>query len=440
MVTAVESVMVACGGMWIAHGSGSADKETADESGKIAVPPDEPRYTLRRVWLTEHDVQGHYIGFSNEALFPMCHMSHTRPIFRKDDWITYKRVNAKFAETLLEEIKHVQQPIILVQDLHFALLPRLIKKRRQDARVGIFWHHPWPSAEAFSICPWRKEILDGMLASDVIGFHTQQYCNNFLETVGKEVESLPDLEQFAVTRDGHESLIRSFPISIAFTNGTTREFSAGSGKETLRRLGINTEYVGLGVDRLDYIKGVLERFKGLELFLDSHPEYRTRLTFLQISAPSREASQKYREYGDAVTNEAQRINQKFQTEAWRPIVFEKRHYSHEELEPLYRAVNFCLVSSLHDGMNLVSKEFVAARDDEAGSLILSKFTGASRDLKGALIINPYNLEEIADAIHTSLTMTLLEQARRMKLMRNSIKNYNVYRWAAEFIKATAGLG
>jgi trehalose 6-phosphate synthase len=305
--------------------------------------------------------------------------------------------------------------------------------------VGIFWHHPWPSAEQFSICPWRKELLDGILGADVVGFHTQQYCNNFMETVGKEVESLIDLERFVVTRGGHESLVRALPISIAFTNGSGGEKDTGPAREALRKLNITSEFVGLGVDRLDYIKGVIERLRAVETFLDVHPEYRTRFTFVQISSPSRESSQKHREYGQAVTAEAERINQKFQTESWKPIVFEKRHYSHDELEPLYRAVNFCLVSSLHDGMNLVSKEFAAARDDESGALILSKFTGSSRDLKGAIVVNPYSIEELGEAIYQALTMSPVEQHRRMKLMRNSIKNYNVYRWAAEFIKAVAGL-
>ena len=439
MVTALESVMEACGGMWLAHGSGQADKETADAEGKLQVPPDEPKYTLKRVWLTPKDVQGFYTGFSNESVWPLCHMVHTRPVFRKEDWAAYKRVNGKFAEALLAEIKNVQQPIILVQDYHFALLPRMIKKSRPDAQVGLFWHIPWPSAEHFSICPWRKDILEGMLGADLIGFHTQQYCNNFLETVGKEVESLIDLELFSVTRDEHVSQIKPFPISIAFTNGKDSESVPEPDTHILEELGIFAEHLALGVERLDYTKGILERFKAVEFFLDANPDYRGKFVLLQIASPSREESERYREYAEKVEAEAERVNEKFGTNGWKPIRFEHRHHSHEELEALYKLARVCLVTSLHDGMNLVAKEYVAARDDEAGVLILSQFTGAARDLKGAIIVNPYSAEEVSAAIKTAFTMPPAEQHRRMKAMRNTLKSYNVYRWAAEFLRAVAAL-
>lgn len=439
VVTALEPVMEACGGLWIAHGSGSADKETANAEGKVQVPPEEPHYTLKRVWLTQKDTQGFYTGFSNEALWPLCHMAHTRPTFRKEDWTAYRRVNGKFAEALLSEIKNLQNPIILVQDYHFALLPRMIKKARPDASVGLFWHIPWPSAENFSICPPRKELLDGMLGADLIGFHTQQYCNNFMDTVGKEIEALIDFERFTISRDRHTSHIEAFPISIAFTNGDLEKPIAPS-KKLFETFGITTEHVGLGVDRLDYTKGILERFKAIEFFLDMHPEYREKFTFLQISSPSRETSSKYREYAEECAKAAEKVNEKFSTNAWRPIVFERRHYSHEELHPLYTSADFCLVTSLHDGMNLVSKEYIAARNNEDGVLIISQFTGASRDLKGALIVNPYSAEETAAAIHSAMMMSPAEKHRRMKSMRNTVRDNNVYRWSAEFLKTVANLG
>lgn len=439
MVTAVESVMEACGGLWIAHGSGTADKETADKRGEIRVPPEEPKYTLKRIWLSEEEIQGHYIGFSNEALFPLCLMSHTRPVFRKEDWEMYKSVNEKFAESLLQEITDVPEPIVLVQDLHFALVPKLIKAKRPDAKVGLFWHHPWPSAEQFSICPWRKEILEGMLGADIIGFHIQQHCNNFLDTVGKEIESIIDFERFSVQHGGNTTAIRPFPVSVALTGDTSVSEPKQAGASVLKGLGIQTGFLGLGVDRLDYTKGILERLRGIEYFLDTHKEYREGFTFLQIAAPSREGVQKYREYGADVAKEVERINQKFQVKDWRPIVFERRHYSHEELAPLYRVADICLVTSLHDGMNLVSKEFIATRADEKGVLILSQFAGASRDLKEALIVNPYSAEEVGEAIKTGLEMPSREQQERMKALRASVKEYNVYRWAAEFIKAVVSI-
>lgn len=439
VVTAIESIMKACGGLWLAHGSGDADRLTVDKTNKIAVPPDEPKYTLKRVWLTEKEVHGYYTGFSNEALWPLCHVAHIRPTFRKEDWREYRRVNNKFAQNLLAEIEGVERPLILVQDFHFALLPKIVKASRPDAQICLFWHVPFPNAESFSICPFRREILEGMLGSDILGFHTQQHCNNFMDTVGKEVESLIDLERFAITREGHTTHIKAFPISIAFAgdDGTTK---AKADPKFLEELNIKTKYVGLGVDRLDYTKGILERFKAVEFFLEAHPEYKKQFTFLQIAPPSRESVEEYRQYGIQVTAEAERINRKLAFDGWEPIVFEKRHRSHGELAELYRLADVCLVTSLHDGMNLVSKEYVAARHDKRGALVLSKFTGASRDLKGAIVVNPYSAEETAEGIYSAITMSPEEQKHRMENMQNAIKDYNVYRWSAELIKSVTSLG
>jgi trehalose 6-phosphate synthase len=441
MVTALEPIMEAAGGLWIARAFGDADKETSDEKGKLAVPPDDPRYTLKRVWLTEDEVKGHYVGFSNEALWPLSLMAHTRPIFNKEHWHQYEKVNQKFADALLEEIKDIHQPLVLVQDYHFALLSQMIKRKRPDAQICLFWHIPWPNAEQFSICPWRKEILEGMLGADIIGFHTQQYCNNFMDTVSKELESLTDLERFSIRRDDHVSYIKPFPISIDFTGGQAPESESAkkSDREAVLQSGVKTRHFALGVDRLDYVKGIVERFKGIEFFLEKYPDYKRNFTFLQIAPLSREGVEKYREYAEVVTKEAERINQKLGTDDWKPIVLLKKHHSHRELTPLYRQAEVCLVTSLHDGMNLVAKEYVAARDDEKGVLILSHFTGAARDLKGALLVNPYNAEETAAAIYYALNMSESLQKHRMKVMRNSVKNYNIFRWSAELIKAVAAL-
>lgn len=440
VVTAIEPVMVACNGTWIAWGSGDADKKVVDKEDKIKVPPHEPKYTLKRVWLSDEEVKGYYNGFSNEAMYPLCLMAHTRPLFRKEDWQEYKKVNGIFAKSVLAEIKDIKNPFILVQDYHLALLPQMIKESRPDTQIGIFWHVPWPSPEAFSVCPWRKEILQGILGADIVGFHIQQFCNNFINTVGKEMESLCDFEQFSVTYQNHTSYIKSFPIGIAFTGGNggpTHDPIVR--KKLLEKLGINTKYIGLGVDRLDYTKGLLERFKALEFFFDTYPIYKGNFTFLQIASPSRESVPKYKQFSEDVTKEVERINNKFKTKAWQPIILIKEHHSHEELAPLFKVANVCMVTSLHDGMNLVAKEYIAARDKEDGVLILSQFAGAVRDLKGVLVVNPYSAEETSEAINTALNMPLSEQQIRMKKMRESIKNYNIYRWSAEFIRAVTNL-
>jgi len=438
MITALDPIMEACGGMWLAYGSGDADKQTVNDQDKIEVPPDEPKYTLKRLWLTEREIKGYYNGFSNEGLYPLCLLAHIRPLFRKQDWMVYREVNGKFAQSLLMEIKNIQRPIVLIQDYHFALLPEMIKKSRPDAEIGFFWHIPWPNAQAFSICPWRKELLKGILGADVLGFHTQQYCNNFFETVNKEIESLVDLEKFAITYKEHTSYIKSFPISVAFTNNEITEKEPKS--KLLESLKLESKILGIGIDRLDYTKGLLEKFKGVEFFFDTHPNYIRQFTLLQIASPSREGVEKYRQFNEEVTREAERINQKFEKNGWKPIVFLKEHHSHEEIYPLYRAAQVCLVTSLSDGMNLVAQEFVAARNDELGVLVLSQFTGAARDFKRAITINPYSAEETAEAIYRAITMPASEQRRRMKKMRESVKNYNIYRWAAEFLKAITSLG
>lgn len=444
MVTAIEPVMQATGGTWIAHGSGDADRLVVDKNDTIQVPPNDPKYTLKRVWLTEEEEKGYYYGFSNEALYPLCLMAHTRPIFSQEDYEQYKKVNEKFAQTILSEIKHLKKPIVFVQDFHFALLPRMIKNARPDATVGLFWHIPWVSAESFSICPQKKEILDGMLGADLIGFHTQLHCNNFIETVGRELESLIDFEQFTVTRNEHISLVKPFPVGIAFSNNTeqvsvTAEETVER-KKLLKNLGIDTKYIGIGVDRLDYTKGILERIKGIELFFTKYPSFVGEFTFIQIAPPSKSKIKKYQEFAQAVEKEAERVNFQFRIKNWKPIVLIKKLHTHEELNQYYKLADLCLVTSLHDGMNLVAKEFVAARSDEMGVLILSQFTGASKEFKDALIVNPYSGEQTSEAIYTALKMNSSEQIKRMKKLRSSVRNHNIYRWSAEFLKTMVSLG
>jgi len=440
LITAIEPLMESCGGTWIAHGSGNADKLVVDKDNKINLPPREPKYTLKRIWLTEDEVRCYYNGFSNEGLWPLFHNAHTRPIFRKEDWEEYKKVNEQFAVSLLDEIKNLKRPVILVQDFHLTLVPRLIKAARPDATVSLFWHIPWISAETFSICPWEKEVLEGMLGADIIGFHTQLHVNNFIETVGRELESLVNFEQFSVTYKDHTSFIKAFPISIDFSNEVKGNKSDQKLKEnTFKEYGIKTKYLGFGVDRLDYTKGILERLKAIEIFLQKNPTYRRHFTFLQIASPSRVDVKKYQTLATDVSSEIERINNKYKEKDWKPIIYLQKRYDHAEINKLYKAANFCLVTPLHDGMNLVAKEFVVARNDEQGVLILSQFAGASRELKDAIIINPYNGEQTAEAIHVALHMSPSQQKKRMRKLRQTVRNYNIYRWSAELLRAMVDL-
>jgi trehalose-6-phosphate synthase len=438
LVTALEPVLNACNGTWIAHGNGDADMETVDAHDRLRVPPDDPRYTLRRVWLSKAEEEGYYYGFANEGLWPLCHIAHTRPIFRASDWQHYQEVNRKFTDVVLEEIEDTPSPVILVQDYHFALVPRLIKEKRPDARVAIFWHIPWPNPEAFGICPWQRQLVDGLLGADLIGFHVQSHCNNFLQTVDRIVESRVDWEHFSVMRQDHRTIVHPFAISVDLTEsepaeGSKNEVTYLERGSLLRSLGVEAAFLGVGVDRVDYTKGILERFLAIERFLEKYPSYQGKFTFVQIGAPSRTHLKRYHDLLAEVEAEADRINWRFQAGKWKPIVFLKRQHSHNEIIPYYRAADLCLVTALHDGMNLVAKEFVAARRDERGVLILSQFTGAARELRDALLVNPYDIDQTADAIRVALEMEPEDKQLRMQRMRRSIKEHNIYWWAGSLI-------
>jgi trehalose-6-phosphate synthase len=443
LVTAIEPILCACNGTWIAYGSGDADAETVDTHDRLKVPPKEPRYTLRRVWLSREEEEGYYYGFSNEGLWPLCHIAHTRPIFRASDWKHYYNVNQKFADALIEEIAGEENPVVLIQDYHFALLPRMLKDRLPNARVAIFWHIPWPTPEAFEICPWQRELLEGLLGADLIGFHVRSHCNNFLDTVDRILESRIDWERFSVKRNDHLTSVLPFPISVEFSGAIPEadtELSAGEERSALlAELGIEATFLGVGVDRVDYTKGILERFQAVESFLEIYPSYQGQFTFIQIGAPTRSRIKRYAEFQSEVEAEANRINARFKRGRWRPIVFLNRQHNRDEVERYYRAAHLCMVTSLHDGMNLVAKEFIAARHDERGVLILSRFTGAARELHDAIIVNPYDVGATGEAIAQALTMNESDMAERMRRMRISVKEHNIYWWAGSLIGALCEL-
>ncbi len=441
LVTALEPIMRACSGVWVAHGSGDADRETVDRYDHVRVPPEEESYHIRRVWLSEEELQGYYYGFSNEGLWPLCHMAYARPVFRADDWHQYKMVNQKFADAVCREVDS-KDPIILVQDYHFALAPAMIRKRLPAATVIVFWHIPWPNAEQMGICPWRNEILRGLLGSSILGFHTQLHCNNFLDSVDRYLETRRDQEQNAVVMQGHRTLIRPYPIALEWP---VRWVESSPSVEECRAqvwhdFGLKPDaLLGIGVDRLDYTKGVEERLLAVELLLEQHPEFRGRFSFAQLAAPSRTKIERYRLLNETIEQLAERINQRFGKKDYSPIIMLRSHHEPPEVFRFYRAADVCFVSSLHDGMNLVAKEFVAARSDLKGVLVLSEFTGAARELTEALIVNPYDLEECSEALATALAMPEDEQRDRMRSMRSILVQFNVYRWAGKMLVDAARL-
>src|SRR5688572_2225527 len=442
LVTALEPVMRACSGVWIAHGSGSADRATVDKHDHIAVPPDSPAYQLRRIWLTPEQEAGYYSGFANEGLWPLCHIAHVRPTFRSSDFEHYRTVNTKFAEAVKEEAKSAD-PIVLVQDYHFALLPRMIRDRLPRATIITFWHIPWPNPEAFAICPWRDELLDGMLGSSILGFHTQFHCNNFLDTVDRVLEARVDREAFSVSFRSLLTVVHRYPISIDWPPdpGLLKSAVPDARRDVRKRLALPDNHaMGIGVERLDYTKGILERFRPVERLLELEPRWIGAFTFVQIAAPSRGMIGDYQDYAQRVRSVADEVNKRFsRPNAPPPILLLIEHHESESVYEHFRAADLCFVSSLHDGMNLVAKEFVAARADERGVLVLSQFAGASRELPEALIVNPYDADECAAALHLALTMPADEQRARLRLMRGLVAEFNVYRWAGRMLIDAAAM-
>jgi alpha,alpha-trehalose-phosphate synthase [UDP-forming] len=438
MAVALDPIMDASGGVWIAHGGGEADGEVVDEHDRIWVPPDDPRYLLRRVWLTKEQERGYYYGLSNEALWPLCHIAFTAPVFRAADWETYREVNEMFAEAVLQEARG-EPTIVFIQDFHFALLPRMLREA-DGARLIIahFWHIPWPNREVFRVFPWKEDLLHGLLGSDLLGFHIGYHCQNFLDTVDRTIEARVDLEHSEVICGGKTTVVRAFPISIDFEKhdaiARTPEVDAAIGRWK-RRLGRGVEFVGVGLERLDYTKGIPHRFRAIDRLLAEHPEYRGKLVFVQGAVPSRSHIPAYQRLDNEADALAEEINYRWQDRGWKPILFLKEHHSPVEMIALHRLSRFCVVSSLHDGMNLVAKEYAASRTDEDGVLILSQFTGAARELSEALLVNPFAEHEVADAIHAALTMPEEERSRRMRSLREEIQTNNVYRWAERILAA-----
>jgi alpha,alpha-trehalose-phosphate synthase [UDP-forming] len=435
LTVALDPVMQACGGIWVAHGSGDADREVVDQSNKVSVPPYQSRYSLKRVWLTKEEEEGYYYGFANEALWPLCHIVYTRPVFDEQNWNYYKQVNAVFARSVLEEVGD-KKAFVFIQDYHLALLPRMLKEQSSNIITAQFWHIPWPNPEAFRICPWQEELLQGLLANDLLGFHIRYNCNNFMDTVERSLESRIDRDRYEVHYNGRKTAVRPFPISVDF-----EEISKDAQKEEVKeeierlraKLGLNGEAIGIGIERFDYTKGIPDRLLAIDRFLEKYPQYCKKMVYIQAGVSSRIHIGAYQALNKEIDKLVEEINWKYKSGLWQPIIFMRENCPPLTLMALRCMANFCIVSSLHDGMNLVAKEFVASRFDEKGVLILSPFTGSARELPDALLVNPYATDHFAEAIKAAIEMPESEQQKRLHKMRAIVQENNVYKWAAEII-------
>lgn len=435
-VTALDPVMRACGGIWAAYGNGPADKKVVNSNSEVRVPPDNPKYTLKRVWLTKDEEDGYYYGFSNKAIWPLCHFTYTRPVFEEKDWQYYKKVNEKFADTIVKTIGN-EKAFVWIQDYHLALLAKYLKEKNPTIKTAHFWHIPWPNPEAFRIFPRKREILEGLLANDLLGFHILYFCRNFLETVNLELEARVDNERTSVVLGGHETLVRGFPVSVDFDELSKLSDSkkVKAEEKTLRKeFSLDkVKHVIFGLDRIDYTKGIEEKIQAIDRFFDKYPQYKEKVVFIQKGALSRIHIEAYKNLNDRLNDLIDQVNWKHSTESWAPVFLTRRHFSRAEIAAFYKIADICLVAPLHDGMNLVAKEYVAARNDAGGILMLSQFTGAARELKDAVLINPYDRDTYADRIKEALEMDPKERRARMERLRRSVQENNIYRWAIKFI-------
>jgi trehalose-6-phosphate synthase len=438
LTVALDPIMRATGGTWIAHGSGDADRATVDSNCHIAVPPDDPSYTLRRVWLDKTLEERYYYGLANEGLWPLCHIAFQRPAFRLSDWQSYRAANQAFADAVIEEARG-EPAIVFIQDYHLALLPRMLKDRNPELTVAQFWHIPWPNRETFRVFPWKEQLLEGLLGNDLLAFHLPYHCANFLDTVDRCIEARVDNEHNDIYRGGNHTCVRPFPISIDFE----KHVRDASSPEVDRQMGLwrtelklNSESIlGIGIDRADYTKGIPERLWAVDRFLEDNPQFRGKLTFVQVAVPTRTHIDEYQRLGYELAKITETINARWASGDWRPIHLCARHLPQSELMALHRLAGFCMVTSLHDGMNLVAKEFVASCLDCKGVLILSTFTGAARELTSAVMVNPFSSDQMADAIRCAVNMPDIERMQRMEGLRRVVNDNNIYGWASGIVGA-----
>lgn len=437
LTSALDPVLQALGGTWIAWGSGEADATVVDDHDRVAVPPEEPRYTLRRVWLSHHDIHGYYLGYANQFLWPLCHLRPDLTRVRARYWERYRRVNRRFATAVLEESEG-ERAAVWFQDYHLALAPEFVRARRPDFALAHFWHIPWPPYDIFRFAPQAAYLLRGLLANDLLGFHLPRYVENFLECARALVGAEIDLAAGTATYLGHTCRVGAFPISIDIEAYRAAADAPGAAEQMARlrqRYAPRGEILGIGVDRLDYSKGLPEKLKALDFLWERYPEFRERFTFVQIAVPSRSDIEAYDELGQRVERQVWEINERYGTERWRPVVLLKQSVPFERLAVLYRTADLCVVSPLVDGMNLVAKEYVACQLERRGVLLLSRFAGAAEELEDAVLVNPYDPEDMALRLRDALQMPVEERAVRMARLQERLRT--IHDWMDDFFAAWA---
>jgi trehalose 6-phosphate synthase len=435
---ALDALMQERGGVWIAHGAGNADRSVVDSNNRIIVPPDNPSHTLRRLYLTSDEVNHYYEGFSNEGLWPLCHEAHVRPIFRKVDWKHYQAVNELFASVIQDELPNKSTPVF-IQDYHLALVAQSLRARCPDVKSGLFWHIPWPHTDRLRICPWRRKLLIGLLANDLLGFQLEKDRKNFIAAARIELDA--NVTKSTVQIGNRITSVQVVPIGVDYDRIqriTMDQSLERNIKRLLNEFKIETEIVGVGVDRLDYTKGIPERLEALDLLLTRRPDLKGRLTFIQIAVPSRSKLDSYIDIESTIDRKVKDINRKH-GEFGEPIQYRKSALKTKRLVALFRLADFCIVSSLHDGMNLVAKEFIAARDDLDGVLVLSELAGAAQELLDSIIINPYDIEGFTDALEQTIDMPVKERRKRMYALRKVVAGRNVFRWASDILAGLENL-
>lgn len=439
LTSAMDDVLKVTGGTWVAWGSGGGDRDVVDNRNLVLVPPENPSYMLKRVWLSQSEAENYYHGYSNQVLWPLCHITLDRVYFRKKFWEDYKKANRAFSDAVLEEADN--DSIVWVHDYHLCLVPGMLRNERPELTIAHFWHIPWPDWSVFRICPQAKEIIEGLLGNDLIGFQIPLFVKNFMDCVSECLDADIDYSRATINFRGHTTRLKAFPISIDFDKFN----SLASSQRAIRMMGNIKEkhgiiqgYIGIGVDRLEYTKALIKRLQAIDLFFDRYERFRRKFTFIQIAVPTR-MREPYISYKKAVEELVSKINERYSVGNWKPIIYIDTKVEHKDLVSYYRMADIAIISSVYDGMNLVAKEYVASKTDEKGVLILSEFAGASEELEGAILVNPYDIEEFSECIKTALKMPDKEKVSRMATLRRHVSENNIHKWIIDILNEIAAV-